>query len=75
MEGREDDYKWAGPYMYSKQVIAVANNSSIFSYADLAGKMIAVQSTTKPEEIILNDVDNKFPDSLKVLSMEDRSVQ
>lgn len=75
MDGREDQYNWAGPYMYSKQVIAVDNKSSIFSYDDLAGKTIAVQSTTKPEELILKDVDNRFPDTLKVLSLEERSVQ
>ena len=52
MDGREDEYQWAGPYMKSHQVVAVDVNSSIQTLQDLKGKVIAVQSTTKPEDII-----------------------
>lgn len=51
MEGREALYHWAGPYMVSRQVVAVNDDSSIQSLSDLAGKSIAVQSTGKPEEL------------------------
>ena len=55
MEGRLDDYKWAGPYIASSQVIAVNKDSDIYTLDDLKGKNVAVQSTTKPEGILLND--------------------
>ena len=47
MDGREEAYRWAGPYMVSRQVVAVDADSSIQSLSDLAGKTIAVQSTGK----------------------------
>ena len=31
MDGRENDYKWAGPYMVSRQVVAVNENSNLLS--------------------------------------------
>ena len=51
MQGREEMYRWAGPYMVSRQVVAVDADSNIRSLSDLAGKTIAVQSTGKPEEL------------------------
>ena len=51
IKGRENDYKWTKPYMVSRQVVAVNKSSNIYSLSDLEGKIIAVQSTTKPEEI------------------------
>ena len=54
MDGREEVYRWAGPYMVSRQVAAVNADSSIRTLGDLAGKTIAVQSTGKPEEIFLS---------------------
>ena len=45
MAGREQQYQWAGPYMLSRQVIAVNANSGIYTWDDLAGKTVAVQST------------------------------
>lgn len=53
MEGRLDDYRWAGSYMVSRQVVAVNPESDIYHLQDLAGKTLAVQSTTKPEGIFL----------------------
>ena len=49
INGREDDYRWAGPYMASRQVVAVMPGSDIETIADLEGCTLAVQSTTKPE--------------------------
>ena len=28
MDGREEEYQWAGPYLYSRQVVAVRSDSS-----------------------------------------------
>ena len=69
MSGREDEYKWAGPYMQSYQVVAVNVDSDIYTFADLEGKTIAVQSTTKPEDI-LRAGDSRIPPLRKVLSVQ-----
>ena len=75
MDGREEVYRWAGPYMVSRQVAAVDADSSIRTLGDLAGKTIAVQSTGKPEEIFLSGSDPRIPQAVDVFSTEDRSVQ
>lgn len=73
MDGREDEYKWAGPYMQSRQVIAVNKNSDIYSLKDLEDKTIAVQSTTKPEDIIRSH-DSRLPQLRKVISVPKRDL-
>ena len=75
MEGREALYHWAGPYMVSRQVVAVNDDSGIQSLSDLAGKTIAVQSTGKPEEIFLESGEPDIPQFEDIISLEDRSVQ
>lgn len=73
MDGREDEYKWAGPYMKSNQVIAVNTDSEIKSLQDLAGKAIAVQSTTKPEDL-LRAHDSRIGELRKVISVQKRDL-
>ena len=75
MDGREEAYRWAGPYMVSRQVAAVDADSSIRTLGDLAGKTIAVQSTGKPEELFLSGSDPRIPQTVEVFSIEDRNVQ
>lgn len=75
MQGRETLYRWAGPYMVSRQVVAVNADSSIQSLSDLARKTVMVQSTTKPESIFLSGSDPRIPQTVEVFSIEDRSVQ
>ena len=75
MQGRETLYRWAGPYMVSRQVVAVNADSSIQSLRDLAGKTVMVQSTSKPESIFLSGSDPRIPQTVEVFSIEDRSVQ
>ena len=75
MQGREEMYRWAGPYMVSRQVAAVDADSSIRSLSDLADKTVAVQSTGKPEEIFLSGSDPRIPQTVEVLSIDNRSVQ
>lgn len=74
MKGRENKYKWAGPYMVSSQVVAVRNDSSIKHLADLQGKVIAVQSSTKPESIFLDDNDARIPKIDQLYSVESRDL-
>ena len=75
MDGREQDYQWAGPYMVSRQVVAVNRHSDIQAIEDRAGRSIAVQATTKPEELFLTRPTDDIPEVKVVFSLEDRSVQ
>ena len=61
MTGRENEYLWAGPYMNSRQIIAVKKNSNIYTFADLKDKRIGVQITTKPDTIFSNNSDPRIP--------------
>ena len=61
--------------MVSRQVVAVNADSGSETLADLAGKTMMVQSTTKPEEIFLAGTDPRIPQFGELLSAEDRSVQ
>jgi polar amino acid transport system substrate-binding protein len=74
MEGRLDDYRWAGPYIASRQVVAVNENSDIYSLNDLEGKNLAVQSTTKPEGIFLNRTDERIPKLGNLISLGHREL-
>lgn len=74
MKGRLDDYQWAGPYMISRQVVAVNPNSDIYKLSDLEGKKLAVQSTTKPEEIFLCRTDERIPKLGNLISLENREL-
>lgn len=73
MNGREKDYQWAGPYMKSHQVIAVNSESNIHQLSDLEGKVIAVQSSTKPEDIFRRHGDG-IPHFRRILSMKNRDL-
>ncbi len=44
MNGREDDYTWTTPYVDNSQVVIVKKDGDIHSLADLAGKILAVQT-------------------------------
>ena len=82
MNGREDRYRWAGPYMYSRQVVIVQADSDIRTLADLNDKRISVQISTKPEELFLKhqvpgveQVDSVycFADTVDVFAALDKS--
>ena len=74
MDGREEEYQWAGPYLYSRQVVAVRSDSDIRTLQDLAGKVVAVQSTTKPEELFLNAEQNGLPRLRRLYSLQNRDL-
>lgn len=73
MTGRENEYHWAGPYLASRQVVAVDPESDIYTLADLKDKVVAVQSTTKPEGILLNSTNENVPQIKELYSFSDRS--
>lgn len=66
MNEREDEYQWAGPYLFSRQVVVVRVNSSIHDISDLNGKDVAVQETSKPEEYLLHSTSSETPRPEKV---------
>ncbi len=68
MTDREDKYQWAGPYMYSRQVVAVRTDSDIYTLSDLQDKRVAVQATTKAENLFLHIVESPLPDVSQVNS-------
>ena len=74
MKGREKRYNWAGPYMVSSQVVAVRDDSEIKTLADLKDKVVAVQSSTKPEEIFLQGKDKRLPEIEQLYSVESRDM-
>ena len=73
MTDREEEYNWAGPYMRSRQVVAVNEDSDIYTLQDLEEKVIAVQSTTKPEDIIRSH-NGILPELKKVMSVQKRDL-
>ncbi len=66
MEEREDRYLWAGPYLYTRRVLAVRTGSDIKTIADLKGKTIAVQANSMMEKIFLENMNPDIPSDYKL---------
>lgn len=74
MTDRENDYRWAGPYMVSRQVLAVNADSRYTKLHDLDGKVVAVQSTTLPETLLQDDPDPAYPQDCEIYALEDADL-
>lgn len=61
MNGREEKYQWAGPYLYSYQMVVVRDESEIHTLQELKGKRIAVQATTKAADLFLHKIESELP--------------
>lgn len=57
MTGREDGYTWSEPYMDNSQVFVVAADSGISTLADLAGKIVEVQTDSSAEAALKEDAE------------------
>ena len=57
MDGRENRYQWAGPYLTSELAAVVAADSDILSVEDLSGKAIAVRIDSKSEDFLMGRID------------------
>lgn len=66
MNDRENEYQWAGPYLYSRQVIAVNSESDIYSFEDLSDKNIGVQVTTRAANLFLHTIESPLPEVKQV---------
>ncbi len=74
MTDREADYRWAGPYMKKPSSGCRGAFELDSLVADLEGKSIAVQSTTKPEGAsCLTTHEPHMPEVVNVFSFSDRS--
>ena len=60
--------------MISRQVVEVSKDSDIYTLADLEGKRVAVQSTTKPEEIFASHTDERIPELAEIFSLQNREL-
>lgn len=68
-----DEYK--GGTLYDQPAGgAVSPDSNIYTLQDLAGKNIAVQATTKPEDIFLNQTDPDIPKINGLFAMQNREL-
>lgn len=74
IDGREDKYNWTIPYLYSRQVVAVREDSDIYTLADLADRRLAVQSTTKPENMFLDETEERLPQLRELISLQDQEL-
>ena len=71
MDGREDEYLWAGPYLYAQRVIVVRADSDIQTLADLSDKRLAVQTGSTSESILMNDLNPQIKDLRQLTSFSD----
>ncbi len=71
MNGREDRYTWAGPYMKSDEVVAVPAKSDIETLADLEGHTVGVAATTEPERVLLEHLNPDAGTPRHVYSLRD----
>lgn len=66
-EDRIDDYTWSKPYVDNSQVFVVAKDSGIASKADLAGKIVIVQSGSSALEALNSEDNTELKASFKEL--------
>ncbi|MBQ6136498.1 MAG: transporter substrate-binding domain-containing protein [Kiritimatiellae bacterium] len=59
MQGREEGYTWTAPYVDNSQVVLVKSGSPIMTLADLAGKIVGVQTDTPVQKALSKDGDRK----------------
>ncbi|MGN0592543.1 MAG: amino acid ABC transporter substrate-binding protein [Ruminococcus sp.] len=67
MNGREDDYAWTEPYVDNSQVFVVKADSGITTFADLAGKGVAVQTDSSAEDALEAEENTDLTASFKEL--------
>lgn len=53
MNGREDEFQWAGPFLHSWRVVIVRAESDIQTLGDLRGKRVGVQAQSTTEELFM----------------------
>jgi polar amino acid transport system substrate-binding protein len=59
MQGREDKYTWTAAYVDNSQVVLVKAGSPIRKLADLAGRIVGVQTDTPVQKALSKNGDRK----------------
>ena len=67
MTGREDKYTWSEPYLNNEQVFVVKKDSGIKTQADLAGKVVDVQTDSSAQKAL--EQQEKLQKSFKELKI------
>ena len=68
--GREDDYLWSEPYMYSSETLVVNKESPVYTLAGIEGKNVATLADTRAETIMLQQERFKRVYPQKVYSLQ-----
>lgn len=66
MDGQRTRYAWVGPYMRSRQVVAVLEDSPIYELEDLTGKRVAVRAGSTAERLFLRKSEENIPQVSRV---------
>jgi len=69
VEGREDDYAWSIAYSDNTQMIMVPENSDIKTLADLAGKVVGVQTSTSAYDLLTDGDQTDLYNTFKSLEV------
>ena len=75
MQGREDKYAWSTPYVDNSQVVVVGKDSGIASYADLAGKIVAVQADSSALAALTENEDGSNEENIALAESFEKLVE
>ena len=75
INGREDKYTWSTPYVDNSQVVVVGRESGIASYADLAGKIVAVQADSSALAALTENEDGSNDENIALAESFEKLVE
>ena len=75
IKGREDKYTWSTPYVDNSQVVVVGKDSGIASYADLAGKIVAVQADSSALAALTENEDGSNDENIALAESFEKLVE
>ena len=75
INGREDKYTWSTPYVDNSQVVVVGKDSGIASYADLAGKIVAVQAGSSALAALTENEDGSNEENIALAESFEKLVE
>ena len=75
INGREDKYTWSTPYVDNSQVVVVGKDSGIASYADLAGKIVAVQADSSALAALTENEDGGNEENIALAESFEKLVE
>lgn len=75
INGREDKYTWSTPYVDNSQVVVVGKDSGIASYADLAGKIVAVQADSSALAALTENEDGSNDENIALAESFEKLVE